>query len=110
EPAITPERCLDPRGEHLKEAIFIHTLPYDKIKMYDCGSLPNPKFPNQVPVPHTPMPRLQDLFTWIEKSTVPATKRVHFNIETKIYPSKPELTPPPDEFARMILHLARQHH
>ena len=32
-----------------------------------------------------------------------------FNIETKIFPDHPELTPPPDEFARMVLAMVRKH-
>ncbi len=110
EPAITPERCLDPSGKKLKEPIFIHTLKYEEIKKYDCGSLGHEKFQKQVSVPHTPMPRLEDLFLMLEKSTLPAAKSVHFNVETKIYPAKPELTPEPSEFARKIILLGQKHH
>lgn len=110
EPAITPERCLDPSGNKLKEPIYIHALPYNEIKKYDCGTLPHARFPKQVAVPHTPMPRLEDLFVMVEKSPLPAAKTVNFNIETKIYPSKPETCPEPHEFAKMILVLARKHH
>ncbi len=109
EPAITPERCLDPSGNKLKEAIYIRSLKYDEIKKYDCGSLGHERFSKQVAVPHTPMPRLEDLFEMVEKSTLPQAKKVHFNIETKIYPSKPELTPEPEEFARKIILLGRKH-
>jgi glycerophosphoryl diester phosphodiesterase len=32
-----------------------------------------------------------------------------YNIETKSFPDKPELTPPPEEFARMVLQKIRQY-
>ncbi len=34
---------------------------------------------------------------------------VQFNIETKSFPDHPELTPPPDVFARMLLDVIRKH-
>ena len=33
-----------------------------------------------------------------------------FNIETKSFPDHPELTPPPEEFARLVLAVVRKHH
>jgi glycerophosphoryl diester phosphodiesterase len=33
-----------------------------------------------------------------------------FNIETKSFPDRPELSPPPDEFARLVLEVIRKHH
>ena len=39
-----------------------------------------------------------------------AARRVQFNIETKIYPSKPEITPPPKQFAEMIINLIKEYH
>jgi len=107
EPALTPDRCLDPDGKKLKDAIPIHSLKYAEIKKYDCGSLPNERFPQQVQVPHTPPPRLLDLFEMVKKSDLPVAHTVRFNIETKIYPGKPELTPAPHEFAEKIIKLAR---
>jgi glycerophosphoryl diester phosphodiesterase len=33
----------------------------------------------------------------------------HFNIETKLSASAPDLAPPPDEFARLVLDVVRRH-
>ena len=33
-----------------------------------------------------------------------------FNIETKIFADHPELSPPPDEFVRLVLAMIRKHH
>jgi glycerophosphoryl diester phosphodiesterase len=36
-------------------------------------------------------------------------KGVDLNIETKIFPSRPELTPSPEEFARLVIEEVRRH-
>jgi glycerophosphoryl diester phosphodiesterase len=38
-----------------------------------------------------------------------AGNSVQFNIETKSFPDHPELTPPPDVFAKMMLDVIRKH-
>ena len=50
------------------------------------------------------MPTLDEVFALAPKG------KFLFNIETKIFPEKPELTPPPEEFARMVLAAIRKHH
>ena len=49
------------------------------------------------------MPTLDDVFA------LAPLGRFDYNIETKIFPEKPELTPPPEEFARMVLDKIRQY-
>jgi glycerophosphoryl diester phosphodiesterase len=110
EPRVTPERCLAPDGKAMEKAIPIHTLTLEELKKYDCGALPNPKFPRQVLVPGTPMPTLDEVFTLAETSTYPAAAQVQFNIETKIFPAEPELTPSPAEFARLVMDVVKKHH
>jgi glycerophosphoryl diester phosphodiesterase len=110
EPRVTPERCLAPDGKAMEKAIPIHTLTLEELKKYDCGALPNPKFPRQVLVPGTPMPTLDEVFTLAETSTDPAAAQVQFNIETKIFPAEPELTPSPAEFARLVMDVVKKHH
>ena len=47
---------------------------------------------------------------WTKSSRWRPKGKFLFNIETKIFPQKPELTPPPEEFARMVLAAIRKHH
>ncbi len=110
EPRVTPERCLGPDGKKLEKAIPIHSLTYAELRRYDCGSLPNPKFPRQRQVPGTPMPTLDEVFALVENSTYPAAAAVQFNIETKIFPAEPGLTPPPAEFAALVADVIKKHH
>src|SRR5207245_6479360 len=63
-----------------------------------------PAFPKQQAVPGTRVPTLEEVFALAPKG------KFLFNIETKIFPQKPELTPPPEEFARMVLTVIRKHH
>jgi glycerophosphoryl diester phosphodiesterase len=110
EPRVTPERCLAPDGKKLEKAVPIRELTLEELQKYDCGSLPNPKFPRQVQVPGTPMPTLNEVFALVENSTYPAAAKVEFNIETKIFPAEPELTPSPAEFAKLVLEVVARHH
>jgi len=52
EPWFNPAICLSPNGEHLPEVdtakVLLYALNYEEITTYDCGSLGNPRFPEQV--------------------------------------------------------------
>ncbi len=82
----------------------IRELTLAQVREWDCGAKPNPAFPKQQAVPGTRVPTLEEVFALAPKG------KFLFNIETKIFPQKPELTPPPEEFARMVLAAVRKHH
>jgi len=109
EPKITPERCLTPDGTAMQAPIAIRTLTLAEVQKYDCGSLPNPKFPRQSMVPGTVMPTLEEVFKMVNASKYPAAANVQFNIETKIFPYAPELTPSPEEFAQLVLDVVKKY-
>lgn len=109
EPKVTPERCLDADGKKLANPVPLRELTLAQIKKYDCGALPNPKFPQQIEVPGTPMPTLDEVFELVKKSGYPAAAKVEFNMETKIFPSEPELSPSPEEFARLVTEAVKKH-
>jgi glycerophosphoryl diester phosphodiesterase len=98
DPHINPEIC---QGPHPGVAIRQLTLP--ELREYDCGALKNPQFPKQQPVPGTPIPTLDEVLC------LSAHANIQFNIEIKSFPDHPELTPPPDIFAAMLLDVIRQH-
>ncbi|OGR69717.1 MAG: hypothetical protein A2089_00610 [Elusimicrobia bacterium GWD2_63_28] len=109
EPKVTPERCLDAEGKKLEKAIPINSLTLAELKTYDCGTLLNSKFPQQIEVPGTPMPTLEEVFEMVKKSGYEAAPKAEFNIETKIYPYEPELSPAPAEFARLVAEVVKKH-
>ena len=98
DPHINREICTGPHP-----GIAIHELTLAELREYDCGALKNPHFPKQHPVPGTRIPTLDEVLNLAEGNPV------QFNIETKSFPDHPELTPPPDVFARMMLDVIRKH-
>jgi glycerophosphoryl diester phosphodiesterase len=102
EPNVVPERCLGPEGAKLQKPVPIRSLTLAELKKYDCGTLLNPKFPQQIPVPGERIPTLNEVFAMVKASGYPAAAKVEFNIETKIFPAEPELTPSATEFARLV--------
>lgn len=83
--------------------IAIRTLTLQQLRAYDCGAKQNPRFPLQVPVPGTRIPTLHEVFA------LGLGNAVQFNVETKIFADKPELTPAPEPFARLIFDAVRRH-
>jgi glycerophosphoryl diester phosphodiesterase len=98
DPLINATICSGP-----KTGIPIHTLSLSELHQYDCGAKQNPNFSTQVPQPGTRVPTLDEVFD-LSKGT-----KVWFNVETKIFADKPELTPGPEPFTQMILDLIRKH-
>lgn len=98
DPTMNPSICTGPR-EHAP----IRQLTLAQLREYDCGSQKNPQFPQQRTIPGTKMPTLDEVFALAGKG------RFEFNIETKISPEHPELTPSPEEFTRLVLAAIRKH-
>ncbi len=99
DPFLSPKICKGPEGS----SNVIRELTLEQLKQWDCGVLQNPAFPHQKPVPGTTVPTLDEVFSLAPNGSF------EFNIETKIFKDKPELTPPPDEFARLVVDAVRRH-
>ena len=98
DPALNPAFCHGPGGSNV-----IRELTLAQVKQWDCGARANPGFPKQRPVPGTRVPSLDEVLALAPKGDF------QFNIETKIFKDKPHLTPPPEEFARLVLEAVRRH-
>ena len=99
DPILHPPVCSGPQP-----LAVIHQLTLQQVKEWDCGKVRNPDFPRQQEIPGTRMPALDEVFELAPRG------KFLFNIETKSFPDHPELTPPPDEFARLVLDRVRAHH
>jgi glycerophosphoryl diester phosphodiesterase len=104
--AFNPDITRGPDGKWLKETgPALWSLDFRDTRRYDVGRI-NPasayakRWPEQRPVDGTRVPRLAELFALVKKS---GNEAVRFNIETKISPLEPELTPGPEEFARKLI-------
>jgi len=98
DPVLPEALCQGPPGA----TRVIRGMTLAALRRWDCGSLPNPAFPRQQTVPGTRVPTLDEVLDLAPRG------RFHFNIETKIFPDKPELTPSPEEFARLLVEAVRR--
>lgn len=96
-------------GKPPAQAIPLRSQTLSQLKELDCGTVKNPKFPNQVPVPGEPMATLEELFQMLERSGTKIAKEVTFNIETKVLVTRPELTASAEHFARLLVDKIQAH-
>jgi len=100
DPVLEPPVCRGPAGG----TAVIHTLTLAQVCEWDCGKTRNPLFPKQQAVAGTRIPTLDEVFDLAELGTF------DFNIETKIFAEKPEYSPSPEEFVKLVLQCVRKHH
>jgi glycerophosphoryl diester phosphodiesterase len=100
--ALANERHCD--GPALPPGTYIHSLTLAELKQYDCGMHSLPAFPTQVAVPHTPIPTFEEVLELAPQGSF------QFNVETKIFPNQPEITPTPEAFVAMIDETVKRHH
>ncbi len=100
DPLLNPAFCQGPEGL----SRVVRELTLAEVKQYDCGATANPDFPAQEAVPGTRVPTLEELFQ--ELADVPEIK---YNIEVKINASKPELSPEPGPYVRLVVDTIRKH-
>ncbi|HKY03117.1 MAG TPA: glycerophosphodiester phosphodiesterase [Burkholderiales bacterium] len=87
----------------LGPAIF--SLDYEKLCSYDVGAMrPESgyaeRFPAQTAMRDVRIPRLREVFELAERYNA---STLRFNIETKIHPLQPHLSPPADAFAGALI-------
>ena len=102
DPEMSKVFCQAPTPELAQQRV-IRQMTLAQLKQWDCGALGNPEFPKQTRIPGTRVPTLDEVLT--------ATKgaRVDYNIETKIFKAKPELTPSPEQFSQLVLAAVKKH-
>lgn len=106
EPALYPGTARDGDGRWLKEpAPLIRSLTLAEVQRYDVGRL-NPElaygkpFEGQQAVDGQRIPTLASLFALVKQL---GANEVQFDIETKIFPNRPNDTVAPDVFVKMLL-------
>lgn len=99
-------------GKWLSEdGAAIRRLNYDELKQFDVGRI-NPasryaaRFPDQTARDGTSIPTLDQVFALVKRS---GNTTVRFNIETKLYPGKPDLSLAPEAFVKALLKVIRRH-
>jgi glycerophosphoryl diester phosphodiesterase len=103
---LNPDITRDASGRFLEQrGPAIHAMTWAQLQSYDVGRLkPGTEyarqFPEQQPADGTRIPRLSDLFDLVKRS---GDNEVHFAIETKLSPDRPEEAPLPRPFARAVV-------
>lgn len=100
-------------GKELDQLVapyLVHNLTIAELQEYEAGILnqssPYAKyFPDQVQVPGTHMPTLQEVVNYVDKTT---NKKVKFQIEIKNDPEHPNWTVTPEEFAQKLYTLLKK--
>jgi len=98
DPVLNAKICSSSGGSRV-----IRELTLEELRRWDCGSMPNPDFPKQRPVPGAKIPALDEVLRLASRGSF------QFNIETKMSPERPKYTPPPAEFARLLVEAVRRH-
>jgi len=103
---LNPDITRDASGQWLtRTGPAIYSLTFAELQRYDVGrtkpgSAYALRFKDQAPRDGERIPRLADLFALIERS---GNTAVRFNIETKLDPRTPEVTPRPEAFAEALV-------
>ena len=104
DPVVNTQLCRFDR-----ERVPFSTLTLKQVKKIDCGSKKKPRFPNQKLIPGTKIPTLAELFETVKKSPAPNARTVQFNIEIKIFPQYPTMTPKPERFAKLTYDIIKKY-
>lgn len=103
---LNPAHTRGPDGRWLEgPGPAIHALTAAELERYDVGrarpgSRLAQRFPDQVPVDGTRIPRLAEVFALAARA---GNRTVGFNIETKLHPDRRAETLPPGPFARALI-------
>ena len=109
---LNPDITRGPDGEFLKErGPRIIDLTFKALQQYQVGALRphsryGSRFPDQQRIEKLSIPKLSDLFDWIEQS---GESNIRFAIETKVSPLRPTWTPPPEVMVEALLDLIRRY-
>lgn len=103
EPWFNPAICLQPNGDSIRKKDAEKGLIYEKtaaeIRTFDCGSLGNPRFPEQQKL-KTYKPTLRE----VVEAVRPLRRDIRWNIEIKSQPEWDGLRHPPvEEFVRLAV-------
>ncbi len=111
EPYFSPTFCLDSLGNAIRENVLInmYQMDYKQIKLFDCGSKGNPRFPDQKLIPSA-KPLLRNVIDTIEAFTKKSGgKPLRYNIELKTTKATDSVYhPTPQEFSEMVFDLINE--
>src|SRR5580698_8590622 len=111
---VSHERGLNPDLARAADGVYVAPpgIPFVRLRLADVkkydvgqirpGSAYAAQFPDQHAVPGTRIPTLREVLDLVRKS---GNGHVRLNIETKIDPNRPEVSPDPQRFVTLLLDL-----
>lgn len=106
---ILSEYVVDLDGAKTFGSYLVRELTLAQVLTLKAGGRVHPRFPEQTIGAPFPLATLDDVFNLVRSSPHPAAKTVAFNIETKVVPGAPELSPDAATFARLVVDVVRKH-
>lgn len=100
---VNPDLCLGPDGRPPADRPAIRSLSLADLRRFDCGTLRNPRFPRQVPVPGQGIPTFEEVAALVKVSSFLAAPVVRLNVELKTVPGRPDLGPPAERLAALAV-------
>lgn len=100
DPELSEKICVAPAGVKTR---VIRQLTLAEVTQFDCGAIQSKEFPKQKAIAGTRVPTFEEVLALAPKG------KFEFNVETKIFPDKPELTPSPAEFVRLVVAAVRKY-
>ena len=111
EPFFSSVFCLDTYGNPIPEdsVINMYELTYEEIKQFDCGSIQNPRFPEQKQI-NTIKPLLSDVIDSVESySKGKNLSPLRYNIELKTKKQTDAIFhPSPEIFSDLVFDLVKK--
>lgn len=98
---IPPGRCRMFDGRPAPAGFAVRALAWEALRTFDCGFLPDPRFPAQRAVPETPPPSLDELLELITTLRPGDSGPVLF-LELK-RDASPALSPAREPYARLVV-------
>jgi glycerophosphoryl diester phosphodiesterase len=85
DPDLTPELCRFRNGEPIIKPIPIRSLKAKELEAFECGSIPQVRFPEQRTIPGVAIPRFEEILKWWSE----AAPQLEMNVETKMSAKNP---------------------
>jgi glycerophosphoryl diester phosphodiesterase len=114
EPWMSAAICTNPQGEKIdskdEKTFNIFEMTYDEVKLWDCGSMGNSKFPEQQKI-KTNKPLLKDVIAAVEEHIKSYSRyQVDYNIEIKSDERGDNVYhPTPEEFSDLVISTLNQY-
>jgi len=106
DPVLSADLCLDAQKRPINRVLPIKLLTAKQLKQFDCGSVPNPKFPEQKTVANQSLPTLEEVLIWFKQ--VP-DQNIKLNIELKMQAPKKVWEPKPKLFVDAVIGLLKKY-